>query len=352
MEELRRKVAKMPFWRQYLELPQYKNVAGEEVLPRLDIRVSAAKSRLMHTKGIAERVENGIYVALGLEGGSAKANRDTLAEKGNDPPVIKLLVRLRNDHVQISVDTSEEPLYRRGYRQPGCGGKSPLREDLAFALLHGSGWRKFGDNSTPQSTACPSFSHLLDPCCGSGTIALEAASIASGLPPGRLRPSPLAGSALDDGGRLWTQLISTAESRSVDIGRDAVMGSDRDRGVVAACRMNAAAAGVEDLVRFEECAVRSSPWLLSSGREAGVRRPAGDLLVCTNPPFGVRSSRKKDLFPLYRTLVDAAEERGAALTVLAHDVALVRAATRNEAGVLFSSQHGGLSVAAMQCKRE
>jgi len=145
--------------------------------------------------------------------------------------------------------------------------------------------------------------------------------------------------------------VARAEAQCIDIGSGAVMGSDRDRGVVAACKINAAAAGVEEIVRFEHCAVKNSPWLSSGGKDVSGGRPA-NLLVCTNPPYGVRSSKRKDLFPLYRTLVDAAEERGAALTVLAHDVNLVRAATRNEAGVLFSTQHGGLSVAAMQCKRE
>lgn len=179
---------------------------------------------------------------------------------------------------------------------------------------------------------------------GSGTIAIEAAGLAAGLPPGRLLPQPLAGSSLADEW-LWRQLVLNAEAQAVDIGNNSVMGSDRDKGVIAACKANAAAAGIEDIVRFENCAVKNNPWLSAKGTDR-----VSDLLICTNPPFGVRSSKKRDLFPLYRTLVDVADESSAALTLLAHDVTLVRTATRNEADVLFSSKHGGLSIAAMQYK--
>ena len=333
MEELRRKVSKMSFWKQYLGERKKSSLS----LPKFDIRVTASKSRLFHTKGIAERVESGIYSALGIK--DAKRTDDILQD--NTLPTIKLVVRLKDDYAQISVDTSENPLHQRGYRQPGCGGKSPLREDIAFAILYGSGWRRLG---SPSGDKAASFTHLGDPCCGSGTLPIEAAAVAAGLPPGRLLPQPLAGSNLADEW-LWRQLVLNAEAQAVDIGNGAVMGSDRDKGIIAACKTNAAAAGVEDIVRFENCAVKNNPWLSANAND----RPS-DLLICTNPPFGVRSSKKKDLFPLYRTLVDAADESRAALTVLAHDITLVRTATRNEASVLFSTKHGGLSIAAMQYK--
>ena len=338
MEELRRKVSKMSFWKQYLHLGERKKSSLPP--PIFDIRVTASKSRLLHTKGIAERVESGIYTALGLDGTNMKhesLQEDTL-------PKIKLVVRVKDDHVQISVDTSEQPLHRRGYRQPGCGGKSPLREDIAFAMLYGSGWRRLGGPTGEKGA--PSFTSLLDVFCGSGTIPIEAAAIAAGLPPGRLLQPPLAGSSLaDEWEWLWRHLVLNAEAQAVDIGNSAVMGSDRDRGVIAACKTNASVAGVQDIVRFENCAVKNNPWLSAKASD----RPS-NLLICTNPPFGIRSSKKKNLFPLYRTLVDSADESKAALTVLAHDISLVRTATRNETDVLFSSKHGGLSIAAMQYK--
>lgn len=157
MEELRRKVSKMSFWKQYLGERKKSSLPP----PKFDIGVTASKSRLFHTKGIAERVESGINTALGLA--EAKAKDDSL--QGNKLPTVKLLVRLKDDYAQLSVDTSEQPLHRRGYRQPGCGGKSPLREDIAFAMLYGSGWRQLGGHSEDKAA---SFAHLGDPCCGSG----------------------------------------------------------------------------------------------------------------------------------------------------------------------------------------
>ena len=331
MEELRRKVSKMDFWRQYVG-----DCASPPMpLPTFDIRVSASKSRLLHTKGIAQRVESGIYTALGVN------EIDTPQDSARDSerPAIKLVVRVKNDYAQISVDTSEQPLHRRGYRQPGCAGKSPLREDIAYALLYGSGWRRLGENVKQAMT----FSHLLDPCCGSGTIPIEGAALASGLPPGRLLPQPMAGSSLANEW-LWRQMMANAESQTIDIGNSFVLGSDRDKGVIAACKENAAAAGVHDIVQFENCAVKNNPWL-GAGKHGAV---PDSLLICTNPPFGIRSSKAKNLYPLYKAIVDCAGESGSSLTILAHDVGLVRTATRNEAEVLFSSQHGGLSIAAMR----
>ena len=331
MEELRRKVSKMDFWRQYVG----DCTSSPMPLPTFDIRVSASKSRLLHTKGIAQRVESGIYTALGVN------ENDTPQDSARDSerPAIRLVVRVKNDYAQISVDTSEQPLHRRGYRQPGCAGKSPLREDIAYALLYGSGWRRLGENVKQAM----SFSHLLDPCCGSGTIPIEGAALASGLPPGRLLPQPMAGSSLANEW-LWRQMMANAESQTMDIGNSFVLGSDRDKGVIAACKENAAAAGVQDIVQFENCAVKNNPWL-GAGKHGAV---PDSLLICTNPPFGIRSSKAKNLYPLYKAIVDCAGESGSSLTILAHDVGLVRTATRNEAEVLFSSQHGGLSIAAMR----
>ena len=331
MEELRRKVSKMDFWRQYLGECKNSPISP----PTFDIRVSASKSRLIHTVEIKERVESGIYTALGVDENGAKQ----ISAGDSEMPAIKFVVRVKNDYAQISVDTSEHPLHRRGYRQPGCAGKSPLREDIAYALLYGSGWRRLDENAQQPL----SFSHLLDPCCGSGTIPIEGAALVSGLPPGRLLPQPLAGSSLADEW-LWRQLVANTESQSKDTGNNFVLGSDRDKGVIAACKKNACAAGVQDIVQFENCAVKNNPWL-GAGKHGAI---PGSLLICTNPPFGIRSSKMKNLYPLYKTIADCAGESGSALTILAHDVGLVRTATRNEADVLFSTQHGGLSIAAMR----
>jgi hypothetical protein len=84
---------------------------------------------------------------------------------------VRIYVHLTTDSCTLYMDTSGEPLFKRGWREDK--GDAPLKETLAAAMLAASGW----DAHTP----------LYDPCCGSGTIAIEAAQIACGIAPGILR---------------------------------------------------------------------------------------------------------------------------------------------------------------------
>ena len=340
MEELRRKVSKMVFWKQYLH--GYNGARNDGFnLPNLDIRVSASKSRLYHTEAIAERVKKGILGALGLDSDGLNDNWDS-EERDRQRRLVKLVVRVKNDYVQISIDTSNTPLHRRGYRLEGA--KSPLREDLAYALLYGSGWRSTNNNDADEF---PRLTHLLDPCCGSGTIPIEGAAIAAGMPPGRLRPAPLTGSSLANES-LWKRLISHSESCTCDVGVYA-FGSDRNRGAIAASKANAERAGLADLIAFKNCAIKATPWLCDS--EAADASLPDRLLIATNPPFGIRSSQSKDVYPLYRTLTERFNSlrSDASLSVLVHDISVMRKASAGlQSNVLFSTRHGGLSVVAMK----
>ncbi len=89
-------------------------------------------------------------------------------------PDLSLLLHLDTEVAHLYVDTSGEALFKRGWREDK--GEAPLKETLAAAMIAASGWR-----GRPEDGA------LLDPCCGSGTIAIEAAQIACGIAPGSLR---------------------------------------------------------------------------------------------------------------------------------------------------------------------
>ncbi len=122
----------------------------------VSLRVTCHQSRLYHSGGVAERVLEAIADRLGQTPPVRKLRED---EEGNPPQLI--IVRLGENRCAISIDTSGALLYRRGYRL--ATGRAPLRETLAAGMLLASGW----DASSP----------LLDPFCGAGTIAIEAALI-------------------------------------------------------------------------------------------------------------------------------------------------------------------------------
>lgn len=351
MEELVRKVAKMDFWKRYMsaDINSAHSKAGASALtlPNFEVRVTAQKSRLYHTKGIAERVERGIANALGMDDATyllVQQNRSTSTRHPEEDPIL-ILVRVDQNEVEISVDTSSTPLHRRGYRLES--GKAPMREDLAYAFLYSLGWNNINNK----------YGGLLDPMCGSGTILIEGASMLFGLPPGRLRPPPMKHSTLFHP-RAWEELVS-ASSLAAAIRIDSskkehvIMGSDRDAGVIQSANENMKRAGVADLVQLHTCSISANPWFQDSS-SFGI----SNMLVATNPPYGVRVSKNKPsgtgnfklnpLLPLYQTLghrVMNADE-GAEFGIVAHDVQLARQ-TGVRLNALFTTRHGGLSVSAL-----
>jgi putative N6-adenine-specific DNA methylase len=114
------------------------------------------------------------FAALKIKDAVADRFRDKRGERpdvNTQWPDVRIYVHLTTDSCTLYMDTSGEPLFKRGWREDK--GDAPLKETLAAAMLAASGW----DAHTP----------LYDPCCGSGTIAIEAAQIACGIAPGILR---------------------------------------------------------------------------------------------------------------------------------------------------------------------
>ncbi|MCA8952524.1 MAG: class I SAM-dependent RNA methyltransferase [Planctomycetes bacterium] len=298
--ELQRKAAELP-WREWL----HPNVPAT-------IRATASRSRVYHTGAIVERVENAIAAAFG---------RPLSSPADDDDEAARIAVRFREDVCSISIDATSTPLHRRGWRL--AGGKAPLREDLAHALLRAAG----------MSAA----DALLDPFCGAGTIAIEAAGIARGLPPGRLRPPPLQHLGLFDHAAWSAVLASVPAPRP----HAPLQASDRDAGAIEATSANAERAGVADAIELHCTAFTKNPWLQPG------HAPASGLLA-TNPPFGRRIAPGKDLLHLYQSLGHRIAQlpAGWRTAVLAHDLRLARrVATGLEAA--FTTRHGGLAVTAL-----
>lgn len=180
-------------------------------------------------------------------------------------PDVRVFAHLTTDTCTLYIDSSGEPLFKRGWRQDK--GDAPLKETLAAAMLAASGWWN-------PETGAVSDAPLYDPCCGSGTIAIEAAQIARGLPAGGLRRFGFE-KLLPFQPHVW-EAIKRGASRAPGAGTVAVFGSDVSHRMVDFAQRNAERAGVADAIEFR-------------GGDALQRMPpAAAGVIVLNPPYGER----------------------------------------------------------------
>ena len=213
------------------------------------------------------------FVALRIKDAVCDQQRETEEERSSVDtrhPDLPILLHLGPERASVYIDSSGEPLFKRGWREDK--GDAPLKETLAAAMLAAAGWR-----GTPEAGGA-----LHDPCCGSGTIAIEAAQIACGIAPGLQRRFaferllPFTG---PDERALWQQLKAEAKAR-IHTSAVPIHASDVSFRMVDFARRNAQRAGVEAAITF-------------NGGDA-LERPAPALpeglpgTVMLNPPYGER----------------------------------------------------------------
>ncbi|HYG62732.1 MAG TPA: RNA methyltransferase [Thermoanaerobaculia bacterium] len=209
----------------------------------------------------ASEVRDVRWAALSVKDGLVDGQRDRYGRRSDvsrEDPDLHLRVRLHQDRATLLLDTSGEPLDRRGYR--AVTSAAPVREQLAAACVLASGW----DGRGP----------VVDPMCGSGTLLIEAAWIALGRAPGHLR-------------RSWAfQRLPGFDARAFEaIRRETIptpgpdvhlLGNDRSAEALAAARTN---------LERAELAGRAT---LTRGDAFALAPPAGPGLVVVNPPHGER----------------------------------------------------------------
>ncbi len=262
-------------------LPWERFIAGGAA-PRIIVSVTAHKSRLYHTGGIAERVAKGLGERLGAAPELLPAEDDeAITEPGASEATTptRIYVRLERDHCTVSIDSSGEPLHRRGYRLALA--RAPLRPSLAAAMLRGAGW-------VPGEP-------LLDPFCGSGTIVIEAARWACGRAPGGERGFAFTGWPGFDGAAALARARADLPPETLSPGP--IAGSDRDPGAIAAARANAQRAGVAAALSLEQRPL------------SACEPPPGPGLVLSNPPYGVRVGKRGPLRDLYAQLGHVLRDR-------------------------------------------
>ncbi|MCC1492232.1 class I SAM-dependent RNA methyltransferase [Cognatishimia sp. F0-27] len=268
------------------------------------VEMTCRRSRIYHDRAARQRVEQAVVAALGATVAGA-----------DDPDAFRVMGRIEDDLVTLSIDSSGAPLHKRGSKT--SVGKAPMRETLAALFLRQMGY----DGQEP----------VLDPMCGSGTFVIEAAEIATGLAPGRARRfafEALAGFDI----AAWDAMKARHDPHETAL---RFYGSDRDDGAIRAATGNAKAAGVSDVTRFHRAAI------------SDLERPEGPPgIVMVNPPYGARIGNRKLLFALYGTLGAVLKERfaGWRVGIVTSDGGLAKAT-----GLPFDKPgppiaHGGLTV--------
>ena len=302
--DLRRRARRLT-WEEYL-------TPGQSVA----FRVTSHRSHLYHTGAVAETIAGAIADRLGKLPAVRKGDEDP----GTDLPQL-IVVRLVENHCTISVDSSGALLHRRGYRLATA--KAPLRETLAAGMVMASGW----DAASP----------LLDPFCGSGTIAIEAALWAKKIPPGRARHFAFMDWPNFEAA-LWKSLLEENKPKAPSSSLE-IFASDRDAGAIQAARANAERAGVGDDIKFSCHAI------------SDIRPPPHPGWVVTNPPYGVRVSAGRDLRNLYAQLgkILRAKCPNWNLALLCDRVRLLKS-TGLKFGRGIPLRNGGLRVMLMQTR--
>ncbi|MEE9334805.1 MAG: bifunctional 23S rRNA (guanine(2069)-N(7))-methyltransferase RlmK/23S rRNA (guanine(2445)-N(2))-methyltransferase RlmL [Granulosicoccaceae bacterium] len=210
------------------------------------------------------------YGALKVKDAIVDQFREKTGSRPNvdrDTPSIRVNVYLYRNKARIALDLSGSSLHRRGYRHQQ--GMAPLKENLAAALLIHSKWHELA-----AAGEC-----FVDPMCGTGTLLIEAVMIASNKAPGIDRGyfGFLGWAGHDDA--LWQKLLADAKAQQIKP-HSVIAGSDIDKKMVSAAKLNLEAAGLEDVVSVETLSVMK-------GKSSALSKCSGGLLL-SNPPYGER----------------------------------------------------------------
>ncbi len=188
-------------------------------------------------------------------------------------PLFTIQVSILKDIATLAIDTSGEALFKRGYR--AAHAEAPMKETMAAALIDLSFWRK--DRV------------LLDPMCGSGTIAIESALMARNIAPG-LNRSFVSQNWPTVPPELWQNARKAAYSQIDHDIKPKIFASDINPDAIAVAKKNAELAGVEDDIEFSVCPLQE----VSLPSEYGV--------AIINPPYGQRIATEKAIVDLYRSM--------------------------------------------------
>ncbi len=182
----------------------------------------------------------------------------------------------RGDKCAMYFDTSGESLSKRGYRKIPM--KAPMQETLAAAVIMASKWNGNG--------------HFINPMCGSGTLAIEAAFMGLNRAPGLLRDNFGFMHLKGFNESLWKELRAQAKKEAGKTLNRRIIATDIRKEAVEAAKKNAATAGVEHMIEFSVCDYSETPI------------PDGGGIVILNPEYGERMGKIRELEDVYKGIGD------------------------------------------------
>ena len=256
-DEMYQKVNELP-WEKYIDSSGYVSVTSFIDNPSID---NTQYANLRCKDAVVDRIR------------SKKGSRPNSGPNLNGTV---LFLFWRNTNCRIFIDASGESLSRRGYRTESHS--APLQETLAASIVKATEWN-------------PS-NHFINPMCGSGTLAIEAALMGLNRPAGSLRPNYGIKHIKGFDKERWDEVRSKLNDKAQKDFEGKIIATDRDSFAIEAARKNAKTAGVDHLIDFKVCDFRETPL------------PSGDGVVVFNPPYGERLGEKEQLEPLYGHIGD------------------------------------------------
>lgn len=235
-------------------------------------KAASVKSRLFSPSDIQSIMKKAMVERM-----KSRYHKNWFPEDGAQYPV---RVFIKKDIVTVGIDTTGESLHKRGYRPQS--GKAPISETLAAALIMLTPWNR--DRI------------LVDPFCGSGTFVIEAAMMAADIAPGMNREFTAEGWENLIPKKNWYEAATEAQDRIRENVNVDIQGYDIDQEVIRTARKNAANAGVDHMIHFQQRAVRD------------LRHPKPYGFIITNPPYGERLEEKETLPQIYKEFGESFRE--------------------------------------------
>jgi 23S rRNA G2445 N2-methylase RlmL len=227
-----------------------------------------------------ETITNNLFANVKVKDAIADRFRDKIGSRPDSGAVLNgVVVHLywKEEAAELFLDTSGETLSKHGYRK--IPGKAPMLESLAAATIYASNWNK----ETP----------FINPMCGSGTLAIEAALMATNRVPGLYRHNYAFMHLLGFEQAMYETEFEIIQAQVQENNTVKIYASDLSEDAVNVSKINAGIAGVEEMIVFEEC----------DFKEATLPEEAGGV-VFFNPEYGDRLGEEIELEETYALMGD------------------------------------------------